>query len=197
MDQSDIVAAVSAALSLAAILISSLFARQQIVQARRDQLFPVMTHLLGEFRSTEFKANLYAVEHDLANGATVDSEGRPQLRDAERARAVQVMSFFNYIGALVANGSVSLTLVSSLMGGSIENAWRATGPYIYADRERRNGDDVYYAYFEHLAAEISNIGPTKLHARLVARGRFRGMRRLSLERGDGAKGLKRLPPGTW
>ena len=100
--------------------------------------------------------------------------GRPRLPSAERERVAPVMSYFNSIGALVANRAISGQLVASLMGGSVVNAWQALSPFIYAERERRGGDEVYYGYFEHLAAVVREMGPAQLHASL---------------------GLKRLPPG--
>ena len=155
MDASAVVSSISAALSLVAIVVAFLVARQQLGQARRQALLPVMTDVLAEFRTHEFRDAMRFVR---------DAPGDVVLLEDPRAK--QVMRYFNGIGALVRSGALDAAFVASFMGASVEDAWRRLGPYVYAERERREGDALYYGYFEHLAAEVARLGTAELQRRL-------------------------------
>lgn len=174
MELSDVIAGVAAALALVSIVVSLYVAYRQNELTRRSQFVPIVAGLLqDEFRSADFKRRTDFIETELRATCPPNPDGTLSLTDDARNMVRPVMSYFNNVGLLLANGAVSAELVSSIMGGTVANTWRELGPFIYAERSRRGGDPNYYGYFEHLAASVREIGPEKLDQRL---------------------GLKKLPP---
>jgi hypothetical protein len=171
---SDYIAAISVVLSLVAVVVSVIVARSQHAVARRERLLPFI-EMLDEFHTPEFKALLGYVTDNLASELPQPSDGYRPL-DIERRRKLRPLtSYFNEVGVLVANKAIPIELVSGMMGGSISGSWSVLAPYIYARRRDRGNDPNYYAYYEHLAACVRELGPQRLESKL---------------------GLKRLPPDS-
>ena len=160
MDSSDLTAAGSALLALVAIVVSLFVARSQNSLARREQLFPVVGELLSEFRASEFKRRLVYIETQLSLDCPPDTRGSYTMTHSAFETIRPAMSYFNNIGLLVFHKTVAPETVSSLMGGSIVNAWQVLAPYIYSERHRRGDDPNYYGYFEHLAVVVRELGPS-------------------------------------
>lgn len=172
MQVSDYVAVFSVILSLAAIVVSVIVAISQQAVARRERLLPFI-EMLDEFHTPEFKALLAYVTNNLATDLPQPSIGYRPLDVETRRKLRPLTSYFNEVGVLVANKAIPAELVSGMMGGSIAESWSVLAPYIYARRLDRGNDPNYYAYYEHLAACIRELGPQRLESKL---------------------GLKRLPP---
>jgi hypothetical protein len=169
MATSDVIATASGALALVAIVVSVLVARSQSALAHREHLLPVVSDLLRDFLTPEFKINRVYIERTLRDDNPHTTHGLRGLSPEALACARPVIAYFNNVGLLVVNETVSAQLVSSVMGGSVVNAWRVLGPYIYAERILRGGDPNYYGYFEHLAVVVNEIGPRRLEEMLKLR----------------------------
>lgn len=163
---SDYLALISGALSLFAIIVSCLVAHSQNALTRREQLFPFVTEILDEFHRSEFKRLLAYVKEDLAHERPPSSDGDAALTPADHDKLRPLMSYFNEVGLLVANGAIPAKLVASIMGGSVAASWKVLAPHIYARRVQRGDDPNYYAYYEHLAARMKEIGPQRLEGQL-------------------------------
>ena len=124
-----------------------------------------MIDMFREFRAPQFKEHMDYIGNRLWQEASPKSFGTANLPETVRSHAVPVLSFFNTVGVLVANGVISDLTVASYMGGSIIRAWSRLAPYIRNERKRRQ-DENYYLFFEHLAYLVSENPPSKLNARL-------------------------------
>ena len=167
MSASDFIATISACVALAAVGSSFYIARRQTAENRRAQLFSVVD-LLDELRQPSYRAVLTYIEDRLAKENPPSEEGHalpPETWNLVRP----VIGYFNHIGALVYSGTLDPALVSSVMGGSVQRAWHELAPHIYRERTRRGGDSVYYGYFEHLAAVLTDLGPHVLANQLKLR----------------------------
>jgi len=169
MGTSDVIAAASGLLSLIAIVVSVLVARSQSQLSRREQLLPVVSEILREAVTPEFRANRNFIVERLATDHPQPADGMRGLPPEASARVRHVMSYLNNVGLLVANESVSAQLVSSVMGGSVINVWTAVAPYVYAERVLRGEDPNYYGYLEDLAVTVHEIGPDELATKLKLR----------------------------
>jgi hypothetical protein len=167
VDASDWISIASGALALLAIVVSGFVARSQNVLARRDQLFPFITEMLDDYNTDEFKAILAYVREDFRgeHPLTPDGSGAALTPD-DRTRLRPMMSFLNEVGLLMANKAIKSTLISSIMGGSVAESWGVLAPHNYARRIERGNDPNYFAYYEHLAAEMKKLGPQRLEGRL-------------------------------
>lgn len=162
MDASTVIAAISAAVSLVAIIVSSLVARSQIKVARQQQLLPFISEMLNEFHKPAFKELLSYVTDQLELDLPQPEKAFRSLDVETRRKLRPLTSYFNEVGLLVADRAISARMVAGMMGGSIAESWQVLAPYIYARRMERDNDPNYYAYFEHLAACIADLDPVRL-----------------------------------
>jgi len=149
-------------LSPVAIVVSSLALILSVVslvitnrQTRKTRTLSILSGLLDELRSTEYRRNLDFVLRELHLERGTEAPPLSALPREVRERIRPVAAFYNAVGAIYARGLSDLTLLSALMGGSVTSAWIKLQPYILADRATRRdgaGDPMYYRFFEHLAA---------------------------------------------
>ncbi|GAA2523345.1 DUF4760 domain-containing protein [Winogradskya humida] len=149
----------SLVVSILALAVSGGVAVRQLVRMRHSNMLPVALDLFREFRTPHFRDNMrYIVEDLWTEHPPGDDTGILDLPDDDRARVVPVVSYFNNVGVLVANGVVDASTVRSFMGGSVLRAWDRAAPYLRTERRHR-ADPSYNAYFEHLAARCIATPP--------------------------------------
>ncbi|GAA2589594.1 hypothetical protein GCM10010435_80250 [Winogradskya consettensis] len=150
----------SLVVSILALAVSGGVAVRQLVRMRHSNMLPVALDLFREFRTGQFRDNMrYIVEDLWTEHPPGDDTGILDLPDNDRARVIPVVSYFNNVGVLVANGVVDETVVRGFMGQSVLRAWDRAAPYLRAERLHR-ADPSYNAFFEHLAARCIALPPT-------------------------------------
>jgi hypothetical protein len=148
--------------SVLALLVSSLVAWRQLGIMRQSNLLPVTLDMFGEFRTPAFRISMrYLTERLWEDHPPADDLDMLGLPDDVREKIVPVVSYFNNVGLLVANGLIDERTVQSFMGSSVLRAWTRVSPYIRVERDKR-GDPDYNGYFEHLAARCRQWPPKPL-----------------------------------
>jgi hypothetical protein len=87
------------------------------------------------------------------------------LPDDVAVAAFQVSQYLDNLGVLVARGLLSAELAAGFLGDSILRMWRMLAPFIVRERELRTPPH-YQHYFEHLAATVQRVDPTRARAKL-------------------------------
>jgi hypothetical protein len=168
MDGGILVNALSLAFSVAAVVISAIFAIRQSRLMRHSNLLPVVVEIFKEFRDPTFKEHLNYLQHRLWDEHPPSNAGTSELPEEARVHVMTVAGFFNTVGLLVAYGVIDDLIPGSAMGGSILRAWSRIAPYIENERQRRN-DPNYHMYFEDLARRALDVPPSALRTRLKLR----------------------------
>ena len=165
MDTATVVFNLAAiAFSLLAIASSAATALRQSRLMEYSNLLPVVVDLFDRYRAPEFKRHLEQVATQLWDKYPPETTRFNDLPQEVRSHASSVVTFFNLVGILVANGIVSDLIVASYMRVPIVRAWAQLGPYIR--NERRYRQDDWYPFFEHLAYIMSQYSTEKINARL-------------------------------
>jgi hypothetical protein len=167
MDFGPLINIVAIVLSVIAVVVSSAIAMRQSRIMHNANLVPVITDVLTEFNSPDFKRELSYVLLDLRKECPTSTRF-DDLPDGPRQHAVRIADYFYTVGALVATGVISEILVASFMGRSILGAWETLWPYIKNERERRD-DDHFYMLFENLAALMLENPPERINKSLKLR----------------------------
>jgi hypothetical protein len=136
------------AISVFALVVSGLLARQQSTMMRHGNELPVLVDLLQEFRLRDFQA----AEHYVLNNLSAENDpstGTSDMPETPRLAVNYVVSFFISLGTLAYHQMVDEEIVVAQFGFRARRAWEALEEYI--DQERRIRSDPFYARpFEHL-----------------------------------------------
>ncbi len=87
------------------------------------------------------------------------------LPDDVAVAAFQVGQYLDNLGVLVARGLLAPELAAGFLGDSALRMWRVLSPFIVRERELRTPPH-YQHYFEHLAATVQQIDPTRARSKL-------------------------------
>ena len=79
--------------------------------------------------------------------------------------AIQVSLYLDNVGVLVARGLLAPELAAGFLGDSVLRMWRVLSPFIVRERELRTPPH-YQHYFEHLAATVQQVDPTRARSKL-------------------------------
>ncbi|MEV6192134.1 hypothetical protein AB0M19_06990 [Streptomyces sp. NPDC051920] len=160
---------VSLVVSLVAVLISVVSARQQASDTRRSNLLLFVSEMDKTSRSPAFLESKDWIlnslaDHDPALGVT----GLPR---PAREHIYLVGGFYQQLGALVVTGVIDEDAAVAMHYHGIKVTWRALDPYVRAERERREamGGGGFYGSFEHLAVYVENTPHAVIGARFPRR----------------------------
>jgi len=157
MNPSIILNLAALTISVVALAVSGLLARQQSMMVRHGNELRILIDIVQDFRSRDFQMSEFYVLNELA-AKNDPSLGLSNLPEAPRLAATYVTSFFNSLGALVYHQMVDEAIVVSQYGFRAGRAWNALVDHI--DQERRIRNDPYYARpFEHLVHLVRHNWP--------------------------------------
>jgi len=182
---SEIISLISVIIALTAVSVSAWQARSNALSARHSHSLPVITEMIGQFRSREFRESIIRLVESPDHAKP--HRGFESLPKDLREDAYRVCFFFDYAGLLVALGIISETIIIGVMGTHVVRVWSAIWPAIESERSYRNRTypaDVspgFLVYYEHLVARIHELGGGRNAA--IALQRRVGVRKLP----DGSK----------
>jgi len=154
----------------AALSVSIAALASQLRAAKHAALLTILGNMLTRFRSAEFQAARSYLENDFQRDFPPTPSGDYPFPSEAREKVRPCTSFYQDFGLLLTEGAIQPAMVSATFGQSARTAWRILGPYVVAERVRRDGEDPsYYAYFEHLVAVVEDWPPPRLMAKLRLR----------------------------
>lgn len=154
------------ALSVIALLVSSMIALRQVRTSEKAVLLPVMVDVLREFRSSDFKRRQASVYEHLS-GEAPSGEGFDGLGPELRADALFLSHFYDNIGLLTAAKVADLQPLVAFLGDSAVHAWKLLEPYIIEERQNRESD--YQQFFEDFVARAAERPPSDARAKMRLR----------------------------
>lgn len=142
-------------ISLISLAASGLLGLRALTLTRHANTIPVLVDLFREHRSRRLAEAREFVFHELPGYDL--SLGLRGLPEEKRALVLELVWFYDNLGALVAYGIVDIGPVSGYIGTSVIAVWENIWPLVEAERKRRaNPSDPQYwqAYFENLISLI-------------------------------------------
>jgi hypothetical protein len=135
----------------------------QLREARRANAFPAALDLFREYRSPEMVKARRLLFDELPK---MDRKGGIRaLPDEVAQAALKVSHYLDNLGVLVAHGLLDPKLAAGFLGDSTLGLWRELSPFIRRERELRS-PAAYQQYFEHLAATLEEVQPSRARANL-------------------------------
>ena len=154
-----VIAIAAVAVAAATMIIVAL----QVAEARKANALPATIDLFREYRSAEMEKARRLLADRLPD--LDPATGMRGLPDDVAVAASQVSQYLDNLGVLVARGLLAAELAAGFLGDSILRMWRMLAPFILRERELRTPPH-YQHYFEHLAATVQQINPTRARAKL-------------------------------
>jgi hypothetical protein len=167
MNASTILNIAALTLSLVALIISAFLAAQQLGTMRQTNLLPIVTSILQEPRSQQFREHLDYITHKLLNEYTAET-GCFQLPEPARDHVLSVCYYYEGVGLLVRFGVIDERLAISAFGTYCDRAWRLLEPFIFGERRVRGGGR-FQVYFEDLVCRVRATPPPLVDKRLDLR----------------------------
>jgi hypothetical protein len=155
------------AVSIIALVVSTIFTQRQLRSARASTSTAVTVEMLSrEMRGDALRESVDYVIHRLPTeyGPEAGVDGLPI--DA-RGHVYNVALFYGNLGHLVVFGAIDERVVLSMANYSLRRAWFTLEPYIRAEREIRQSH--FMGFFEHIACRAAELKPAQLHRELGLR----------------------------
>ena len=134
-------AALGTAIQTVLIAAGLVYGFRQVQEARRARESAVILDVFQRLHSRDASRRRHRIYHELPD---IGESLPPDLEDDLR----QVINEFDLLGYLVVNGVLPQDAVLELYYATVIRVWRATSPYIQAQRESRG--TLYAQYFERI-----------------------------------------------
>jgi hypothetical protein len=170
---SEIISLISVTIALVAVSVTTWQARHAIQNARHSRFLPVITEIMTQFRSEEFRESMLRLVEAPARGK--QGRGFESLPEDVRDDAYRVCYLFDQVGIMVALGIISEDIVIGLAGTPAMRVWLAMKPAIESERAYRRQTypaevpPGFLTYYEHLVARIYELGAAESAATLQRR----------------------------
>jgi hypothetical protein len=157
MNASTILNIAALTLSLIALIVSAFLAVRQLGTMRQTNILPIVTSILQEPRSQQFREHLDYISHQLLNEYTPEA-GCFELPEPARDHVLSVCYYYEGLGLLVRFGVIDERMAISAFGTYCDRAWRLLEPFILGERRAR-GSGRFQVYFEDLVCRVRATPP--------------------------------------